>query len=361
MSKMATDYGAINLSQGFPNFPIDPQLVNILERKAKENIHQYSPMPGLPSLLQQVAIKIEDRYQRKVDIDKELIITAGATQGIFTAIQALVHPEDEVIVLDPCYDCYDAPIRLVGANPIHISLGDNYAPDWNLIFDKVNPKTKLIITNNPHNPSGTIWSKEDWEKLEQLLVKYPKLLHLSDEVYEYITFEQNHISANSTPLLRERSVIVSSFGKTFHITGWKIGYMVAPSQLMDEIKKVHQFLVFCVNSVAQHTLSAYLEKTNLLDLSAFYQQKRDLFKKAMVNSRFKLLPCQGTYFQLASYEEIANESDVDFTIKLVKEFGVAAIPVSVFNENKLDRKHIRFCFAKTDETLSSATEILCKI
>ena len=361
MSKMATDYGAINLSQGFPNFPIDPVLVNILEQKAKENTHQYSPMSGLPSLMQQVAIKIEERYQRKVDIDNELLITAGATQGIFTAIQALVHPGDEVIVLDPCYDCYDAPIRLVGANPIHISLGDNYAPDWNLIFDKVNTKTKMIITNNPHNPSGTIWSKEDWQKLEQLLLKFPKLLHLSDEVYEYITFEQKHISANSTPLLRERSVIVSSFGKTFHITGWKIGYMVAPNRLMEEIKKVHQFLVFCVNSVAQHALSAYLEKTQLLDLSSFYQQKRDLFKSGMKNSRFKLLACQGTYFQLASYEEISNENDVDFTTNLAKVFGVAAIPVSVFNENKLDLKHIRFCFAKTDETISSATEILCKI
>ncbi|NBU46088.1 MAG: aminotransferase class I/II-fold pyridoxal phosphate-dependent enzyme [Flavobacteriales bacterium] len=331
MSKMATDYGAINLSQGFPNFPIDPVLVNILEQKSKENTHQYCPMSGLPILMQQVANKIEERYQRKIDIENELLITAGATQGIFTAIQALVHPGDEVIVLDPCYD------------------------------DKVNTKTKMIITNNPHNPSGTIWSKEDWEKLEQLLLKFPKLLHLSDEVYEYITFEQKHISANSTPLLRERSVIVSSFGKTFHITGWKIGYVVAPNRLMDEIKKVHQFLVFCVNSVAQHTLSAYLEKTQLLDLSAFYQHKRDLFKSGMKNSRFKLLPCQGTYFQLASYEEISTESDVDFTIKLVKEFGLAAIPVSVFNENKLDRKHLRFCFAKTDETLRSATEILCKI
>ena len=217
-------------------------------------------------------------------------------------------------------------------------------------------KTRVIISNNPHNPSGSMWSKEDWLKLEQLLNKFPRLLHISDEVYEYIAFENEHISAHSTALLRERSIIVSSFGKTFHITGWKIGYMVAPSHLMTEIKKVHQFLVFCVNSVAQHTLAAYL-----MDLSGFYKQKRDLFKSGMEKSRFTLLPCQGTYFQLASYERISQENDVEFTKFLVTEHGVAAIPVSVFNDSHLDRKHIRFCFAKTDETLTAATEILCRI
>jgi methionine transaminase len=361
MSKMASDYGAINLSQGFPNFPIDAQLIELLQQKTKENIHQYTPMAGLPILLEQIAIKIKERYNRVVLPETELLVTAGATQAIFTTVQALVHPGDEVLLLDPCYDCYESPVILAGGKPIHVPLNEHYAPDWERIEGIMSEKTRVIISNNPHNPSGSMWSKEDWLKLEQLLNKFPRLLHISDEVYEYIAFENEHISAHSTALLRERSIIVSSFGKTFHITGWKIGYMVAPSHLMIEIKKVHQFLVFCVNSVAQHTLAAYLEKTDLMDLSGFYKQKRDLFKSGMEKSRFTLLPCQGTYFQLASYERISQENDVEFTKFLVTEHGVAAIPVSVFNDSHLDRKHIRFCFAKTDETLTAATEILCRI
>jgi len=361
MSKMANDFGAINLSQGFPNFPIDSQLVDLLKQKANENSHQYVPMSGLPALLEQIATKINERYIRVVNPETELLITAGATQAIFTTIQALIHPGEEVVLLDPCYDCYESPITLAGGKPVHVALNEQYAPDWEKINAAVNENTKLLISNNPHNPSGNMWGTSDWDMLEQLLNKYPNLLHLSDEVYEYIVFENNHLSAHRSPLLRERSIIVSSFGKTFHITGWKIGYLVAPSYLMNEIKKVHQFLVFCVNSVAQHTLAAYLAITNLLDLTNFYQQKRDLFKKAMEKSRFTLLPCHGTYFQLASYEQISEESDIEFAKRLVKDFGVASIPVSVFNANMFDRKHLRFCFAKTDETLIAATEILCKI
>jgi methionine aminotransferase len=361
MSKMAFDSNAINLSQGFPNFPIDPILVELLKQKSSENIHQYNPMAGNPNLMNETGLLIARSYNRNVKVESELLIAAGATQAIFTTIQALVNRNEEVVILDPSYDCYESPIILTGGIPKRIPLNDSFLPDWELINETVNEKTKLIITNNPHNPSGRIWTESDFKELENLLHKYPNLLVLSDEVYEYITFEQKHISVHSNEFLRNRSIVVSSFGKTFHITGWKIGYLVAPEFIMNEIKKVHQFLVFCVNSVEQNVLADYLPLVKTENLGGFYQEKRDFFRERMQSSRFELLPCEGTYFQLASYQGISNDSDIDFTKRLVTEFGVATIPLSVFNQDQNDRKHLRFCFAKDDETLIKATERLCKI
>ena len=361
MSKLATEHKAINLSQGFPNFPIDPILEEIIKKKASENVHQYAPMAGLPVLLDQISALVYKQYNRKIDPQSELLVTAGATQAIFTTIQALVHTGEEVIILDPSYDCYESPVILAGAKPVRIPLNEYFLPDWNRIRSLVTNKTRLIITNNPHNPSGTMWRKEDMVELENLVQKNPKLLVLSDEVYEYITFENKHLSVNYSEILRARSIITSSFGKTFHITGWKIGYIVAPEVIMNEIKKVHQFLVFCVNSLAQASLAEYMNRVNVHELGQFYQQKRDGFRNQLKNSRFELLPCEGTYFHLASYGEISDENDVDFAKRLVLEHGVATIPLSVFNANGEDRKMLRFCFAKDENTIQQAAEKLCKI
>jgi methionine aminotransferase len=361
MSKLATEYNAINLSQGFPNFPVDKELTQILAGSATENVHQYMPMAGFPPLLENIGKSIEENYGRKNNPSTELLITAGATQAIFTIIQAIVHTGEEVIILDPSYDCYEPPIILTGAVPIRVPLSDDFLPNWELIEQHISEKTSLLIINNPHNPSGRIFTETDFQALEQLLDKYPKIRLLSDEVYEYITFEKKHISVNSIENLRKKSLIVSSFGKTFHITGWKVGYIIAPESLLNEVKKVHQFLVFSVNSVAQFTLSKYLEKVDVKSLGAFYQTKRDLFKSQLKNSRFKLLPSEGSYFQVVDYSAISTEKDTDFCIRLVKEHGVAAIPLSVFNKDGKDQHLIRFCFAKDDETLIKACEKLCKI
>jgi methionine transaminase len=361
MSKMAGDYNAINLSQGFPNFPTDEILIDLIKQNAGANIHQYAPMAGLPSLLEGISNLVHKCYKRDLNPSENILVTAGATQAIFTTIQALVHKGDEVIILDPSYDCYEAPVILAGAKAIRIPLNKSFLPDWDEIFQRTNDKTRLIITNNPHNPSGTVWTENDIRSLEKLILQHPNLTILSDEVYEFITFEKPYFSVNSSEILRKRAVIVSSFGKTFHITGWKIGYIIAPEKLMIEIKKVHQFLVFSVNSPAQAYISDYLKVTKVESLSDFYKIKRDFFREKMKGSRFELLPCDGTYFQVASYKAISSESDLDFSKRLITEFGVAAIPLSVFNGNQDDQKLIRFCFAKDEQTLFSATERLCKI
>ncbi|MCO5260348.1 MAG: methionine aminotransferase [Crocinitomicaceae bacterium] len=362
MSKMAMEHQAINLSQGFPNFPIDPKLTAIHARIVNEaQSNQYCPMAGHPLLLEGLQKLIHQSYGRIVDTSTNLLVTAGATQAIFTIFQALVDKNDEVIVLDPCYDSYESSILLAGAKPIHVALGDDYLPDWNRIEGAITSKTKFLLINNPHNPSGRVWSENDYMILEQLVEKHPNLLILSDEVYEYITFEKKHISINERSKLRERALSVSSFGKTFHITGWKIGYIVAPTALMDEIKKVHQFLVFCVNSTAQATLAAYLKEVNVRELGSFYQQKRDFFQSLIKDSRFELLPSEGTYFQLASYANISSEDDISFTKRILVENKIATIPVSVFNSDGRDLKHIRLCYAKTEETLIQAAEKLNRI
>lgn len=358
MSKMAADYQAINLSQGFPNFPIDERMVEIVNRLSKTDIHQYAPMAGLPSLLEKIEQLTLDNYQRKVHPATEILITAGATEAIFSVIQAFVQPQDEVIILDPSYDCYETPILLSNAKPIRIALRDDYSPDFDAIERHLNKKTKTMIINNPHNPSGKIWTENDFIQLEKIIENYPDLLILSDEVYEFITFENKHISINTRQKLKDRSLIVSSFGKTLHLTGWKIGYLIAPEHLLKEVKKVHQYLVFCVNSLSQACINEYLSFFDVSEVAKLYRQKRDFFQSLLKETPFELLPCQGTYFQTVSYQSISDENDVDFAKRLVTEFGVASIPISVFYENKTDLKRLRFCFAKDDELLMKAAERL---
>lgn len=361
MSKLATEHNAINLSQGFPNFPIDDRLTTIISRLATEDVHQYSPMSGYPPILNKIAKLVKSSYRRTIKPQTEILITAGATQGIFTTLMALIKIDDEVIILDPSYDCYEAPILLSNAKPIRVALNDDYTPNWETIENTFSDKTKMIIINNPHNPTGKILCESDLEKLEILLEKYPNVLLLSDEVYEYITFEEKHISIHTREKLLNRSIIVSSFGKSFHITGWKIGYIVAPDHLMKEIKKVHQFLVFSVNSICQVAISEYLDLVVVEKISSFYQQKKDYFRTLLKKSRFKLMPCEGTYFQIVSYANISNENDVDFCKRLIIDYGVAAIPISTFYADGKDLKLIRFCFAKDNYTLEEAARRLCKV
>ncbi len=361
MSKMAIDYKAINLAQGFPNFPVDERLTGIVSGIATENVHQYAPMSGNTALLDKIKQLTFSSYSRNVNPTTEILVTAGATEGIFATIQALVYRNEEVIILDPSYDCYETPIILCNAKPIRIALKDDFTPDWETIGNAINHTTKLIIINNPHNPSGRVWTEYDYNQLEKLLDSYPNLLVLSDEVYEHITFEQKHLSIHHRPKLWDRSISVSSFGKTFHITGWKIGYLIAPEPLMNEIKKVHQFLVFSVNSFSQHAISEYLDVVDFSEVSKMYQRKRDLFQNLIKNSRFELMPCDGTYFQVVNYNQISSKNDVDFAKELIVNHGVASIPISVFYNDNTDRHMLRFCFAKTDETLIVAAEKLCSI
>src|SRR5690554_3069890 len=361
MSKMATQYNAINLSQGFPNFPVAPELVENYEQVIKGNYHQYMPMPGSHRLLVEISQKVLTHYGRDIHPEEEVLVTAGATQAIFTAIQAVIHRGDEAIVLDPSYDCYAPTVELAGGKPIHINMEPDFSVNWNKVEDAISKDTKLLIVNNPHNPGGTVFSEEDMQAIEQIMERHPHLYLLSDEVYEFIHFEQKHISVNSRKAIRDRAFITSSFGKTFHVTGWKIGYLVAPKALMDEVKKIHQYIVFSVNSTAQQTLANYLPQADLSDLGPFYQKKRDFFRELMKNSRFELLDCQGTYFQVARYSEISDLGDVDFATEMTQKHGVAVIPVSGFNKDRHDDHLIRFCFAKDEETIIKATEKLCKI
>lgn len=361
MSQMATEHNAINLSQGFPNFSVDKKLTDIFARLASENVHQYTPMSGFPPLLEKIAKLTQQSYQRIVNHKSEILITAGATEGIFATIQALINTNDEVIILDPSYDCYEAPILLSNAKPIRVALNNDFTPNWNTINAATNENTKLIIINNPHNPTGKTWLESDFVQLEKLTESFPNLIILSDEVYEYITFEQPHISVHHRSKLWNRSISVSSFGKSFHITGWKIGYVIAPEHLMIEIKKVHQFLVFSVNSISQVAISEYLDSVDVHSLGKFYQQKRDFFRNQLKETKLELLPCEGTYFQLASYANISNENDLSFAKRLVTDFGVATIPISSFYADGRDTKCIRFCFAKDDATLIQAAERLKKL
>lgn len=361
MSKMAAEYNAINLSQGFPNFPVDQKLTTIVGQLATQNSHQYLPMAGYPPLLNKISLLIQKSYGRTLLPETEILVTAGATQGIFTAIQALVESKDEVIILDPSYDCYEAPVLLCNAIPVRVSLNDDYTPNWKKIEQACTAQTKMIIINNPHNPTGKTWELSDFDALENILVQFPNILVLSDEVYEFITFEKKHISAHSRTAILNRCIMVSSFGKSFHVTGWKIGYLIAPEHLMIEIKKVHQFLVFSVNSICQIAISEYLDLVSVEEISQMYIEKRNYFRNLLKESRFELSPCEGTYFQVASYASISNENDVDFCKRLITDYGVAAIPISTFYENKKDHQLIRFCFAKDEITLAEAAKRLCKI
>jgi methionine aminotransferase len=361
MSKMASEHNAINLSQGFPNFPVDERLTEIVAQLATDNVHQYLPMSGYPPLLSKIVKLVKNSYGRTIQSETEILITAGATPGIFTTIIALIDTNDEVLILDPSYDSYEAPILLSKAKPIRVALNDDYTPNWEHIEKACTTMTKMIIINNPHNPTGKILKKTDFEALEIILQKYPSILVLSDEVYEYIHFEEKHISAHTREQLLNRCIMVSSFGKSFHVTGWKVGYLVAPEHLMIEIKKVHQFLVFSVNSICQVAISTYLDMVSVTEIGTFYQEKRDYFRTLLKESRFKLMPCEGTYFQVVSYASISDENDVEFCKRLVTEYGVAAIPISTFYADKKDLKLIRFCFAKDNKTLEEAAKRLCAI
>lgn len=361
MTKMATENNAINLAQGFPNFAVDEKLAAILAEVVKKDVHQYLPISGFPPLLTKIAKLILDSYQRIVLPENEILVTTGATQALFTSILALIKADEEVLILDPSFDNYEAPTLLCNAKAIRVDLNDDYSPNWERIEKVITNKTRMLIINSPHNPTGKIWKENDFLALENLLEKYPNILLLSDEVYEFISFEQKHISIHSRKKIVERSIIVSSFGKSFHITGWRIGYLVAPEYLTKEIKKVHQYLVFSVNSLAQAAISDYIEVVSVKELGKFYQEKRDYFRKLLQNSRFELMPCEGTYFQVVSYATISDENDVDFCTRLVVEYGVAAIPISAFYADRKDLKLIRFCFAKDNKTLEEAAKRLCAV
>jgi methionine aminotransferase len=363
MSGLAAEENALNLSQGFPNFESDLNLIELVNKAMINGKNQYAPMPGILSLREAIAEKMYNLYGVSYNPGTEITITAGATQAIFTAVAAVIKKDDEVIIFKPAYDCYEPTIELFGGKTISVQLNpENFNINWQKVKSLISEKTKMIIINSPHNPSGRILSKADMLQLEALL-KNTNILLLSDEVYEHIIFdEEKHQSAALFPALAKRAFIVASFGKTFHNTGWKVGYCIAPAFLTEEFRKVHQFNVFSVNHPTQVALAEYLKNPkNYLELGSFYQQKRDLFLSMLKDSRFNFIPSKGTYFQLLNFSKITNESDVDFAIKLTKEQKIASIPISVFNEAGLDTKVLRFCFAKTDETLKKAAEILCKI
>ncbi|MCW5518339.1 aminotransferase class I/II-fold pyridoxal phosphate-dependent enzyme [Aureitalea sp. L0-47] len=360
MSKMAQEYNAINISQGYPNFESDPLLIQMVNEAMKSGFNQYAPMPGDPLLRELIVDKMNQAYGSSYEAQTDITITAGATQAIFTAIAATVHHGDEVIVFSPAYDCYEPAVELFGGTPRAIQLSSpDFKPDWDEVAETINDKTKLIIINSPHNPSGTLLDKADMEALERIVVDND-LYVISDEVYEHIIFDgEEHQSAARYPSLAERTFITASFGKTFHNTGWKLGYCVAPSVLMTEFRKVHQYNVFSVNHPIQKALSEYISNPETYGgLGAFYQGKRDLFLDLISSSRFKFKPSKGTYFQLLDYSEISDLGDLEFTRWLTQEKGLATIPTSVFNRSGADFKQVRVCFAKTDETLKAAAEII---
>ena len=363
MSALAREHQAINLSQGFPDFGCSPLLVDLAHHYISNGYNQYAPMPGTLPLRERVAEIIHNCYGVNYDIGAEITITAGATQAIYTALAAFVRPGDEVIVLEPAYDCYIPGILVHGGIPIISELKEkDFSIDWDDVARKISARTKCIIINSPHNPTGAIISAEDLSRLEKL-VAGRDILVISDEVYEHMVFDGHaHHSVCTRPALREQSIVVSSFGKTVHTTGWKIGYVAAPDRIMAEFRKVHQFLVFVVNHPLQLALADFLaDKKNYTGLKDFYQQKRDEFLHLIRGSRFQPLPCKGTYFQLLSYEKISDEHDADLAIKLTREKKLAAIPLSAFYASKKDLKLLRFCFAKKEETLRSAAEIICSL
>ncbi len=363
MSKLATEYNAINLSQGFPNFETDRRLIDLVTTAMQKGLNQYAPMAGLISLKEIIAEKTNSLYESNYHPETDVTVTSGATQGIFTIISAFIEPKDEVIIFKPAYDSYEPSVELFGGTIVPIQLSaPGFKVNWKEVADKITSRTKMIIINSPHNPSGTVLSEEDMLQLEAIL-KDTNIILLSDEVYEHIIFDDlQHQSVAKFPGLANRAFITASFGKTFHATGWKIGYCLAPKELMSEFRKVHQFNVFCSNHPMQYALAEYLKTPeHYLALPKFYQEKRDLFLSLLSSSRFSFTPAAGTYFQLLDYSTITDEGDVAFAERLTKEYTIASIPVSVFNLNQQDDKVLRFCFAKTDDTLKRAADILCGI
>ncbi len=367
MSALAQEHGAVNLGQGFPDFDCDPRLLDAVNAALRAGHNQYPPMAGIPALREAVAAKIQALYGRPYDPGSEITVTAGATQAILTAILAVVHPGDEVIVLEPCYDSYEPNIELAGGKAVFVPLGrsgqaGDFRPDFARIAAAITPRTRALILNTPHNPSATVWTAEDMRALDELL-RPTNIVVISDEVYEHMVFDgERHESVARHPGLAQRSFIVSSFGKTYHVTGWKVGYVAAPAALMAEFRKVHQFNVFTVNTPMQHALAAYMaDPRPHLELPAFYQRKRDLFRSGLAGTRFRLLPSQGSYFQCVDYGAVSDLDEPAFCRWLTTEVGVAAIPLSVFYSDGTDRRLARFCFAKRDETLHQALERLTRL
>jgi len=363
MSKMALEHGAINLSQGFPDFPVSEKLIDLIHAQMKAGHNQYAPMPGVPLLRKAISEVVFKTYQREINFETDVTVTAGGTEAIFAAIAGLIRQDDEVILFDPSYDSYDPAIRLNGGVPVHINLvPPDFSIDWVAVKKKINSRTRMIMVNTPHNPAGSVLSHSDLTKLESL-AEENDLIVLSDEVYERIIFEnKSHESVLKYPLLAKRSIAVFSFGKTFHATGWKVGYTVAPENLTREIRKAHQFITFSVNTPVQLALAEFLsDPENYLHLGKFYQQKRDFFLDQIKGSSLKPLPCYGSYFQLLSYDRIFKKSDTEMAEWMTKEMKLAPIPVSAFYKDQSDHKLLRFCFAKSEDTLGKAGEILRKI
>ncbi|AMP04441.1 aminotransferase class-V family protein [Collimonas pratensis] len=365
MSTLASEKKAVNLGQGFPDFNCDPALVDAVSSAMQDGFNQYPPMAGVPALRQAIASKIETIYGYRYDAASDITVTAGATQGLLTAIMCAVHPGDEVIVIEPAYDSYVPAIELAGGKPVLVQMvvgADGYSIPWQQIAAAVTGRTRMIMINSPHNPTGSVLSLADIEALKDI-VRGTDILILSDEVYEHMVFDgARHESVCRHPELAERAFVVSSFGKTYHVTGWKIGYVAAPAALSAEFRKVHQYNIFTVNTPVQHGIAQYMQNpAPYLELPAFYQRKRDLFRAGLKNTRFKLLPADGTYFLCVDYSAISSLSEADFAIWLTAEIGVAAIPVSAFYQSPRESGIVRFCFAKQDQTLQLALERLAKI
>ncbi len=363
MSALAREHNAINLSQGFPDFDCATRLRDLASHYIQNGFNQYAPMPGLPQLRERVAEMIASCYGHNYHPDSEITITGGATQAIYTTVAALIHPGDEVIVFEPAYDCYVPAIEIHGGVPVYCQLNaPDFAIDWADVRTKIGPKTRAILINSPHNPSGTVISPQDIAELEKI-VAGSNIVVISDEVYEHMVFDGlAHRSVAASSVLAAQSVLISSFGKTVHTTGWKIGYVAAPKELTTEFRKLHQFLVFAVNHPLQLALADFLKNPETYtELRHFYQAKRDLFLRLTKTSRLKPLKTTGTYFQLMSYEGISTETDVELAIRWTKEKQLATVPLSVFYQNKTDNKLLRFCFAKKDETLEKAAEVICSL
>jgi methionine transaminase len=363
MSALATERGAVNLGQGFPDFDCDPKLVQAVTNAMTGGLNQYPPMTGIPALREAVSAKIDAMYGRHYDAANEITITAGATQAIITCVLAVVRPGDEVIVLEPCYDSYVPNVELAGGTVVRVPLTPGtFRPDFDRIAAALNGKTRAIIINTPHNPSATVWTREDMLRLQELLAPTDTLL-ISDEVYEHMVFDGvAHQSAARFEGLAARAFIVSSFGKTYHVTGWKVGYVAAPASLTTEFRKVHQFNVFTVNTPVQHGLASYMaDPKPYLELPAFYQRKRDLFREGLKRTRFDVLASEGSYFQCVGISKVTDLGEADFCRWLTTEIGVAAIPLSAFYADGFDQRVVRFCFAKKEFTLTHALERLAKL
>ncbi|MGH8123199.1 MAG: pyridoxal phosphate-dependent aminotransferase [Rudaea sp.] len=364
MSQLAAQHQAVNLGQGFPDFDGPQSLRDALAAAMNSHKNQYAPMTGIPTLREQIALKTEKLYGARVNADSEVTVTSGATEALFAAIAAVVHPGDEAIVLDPCYDSYEPAIELAGGRTVHVPLRlPDFSVDWQRVQTAITPKTRLILINSPHNPTGAVLAASDLNTLAEL-VRDTNICILSDEVYEHIVFDgAAHESVLRHAELAARSFVVSSFGKTYHCTGWKVGYCIAPQPLSAEFRKVHQYLTFCTFSPAQWAFAEVLESDpqHYLNLPAFYQAKRDIFRDLLAPSKFKLLPVRGAYFQVVDYSAISAKDDLNFCEWLIHEAGVAAIPVTAFYETPPDTRLVRFCFAKSDATLLAAAERLCKL